>query len=35
MKNKMVPIKFPENIEEMLDRWASCAEENVGWCLLL
>jgi hypothetical protein len=34
MKNKMVPIEFPENIEEMLDNWASCAEENVGWCLL-
>ena len=34
MKNKMVPIKFPENIDEMLNNWESCPEENVGWCLL-
>jgi hypothetical protein len=34
MKKKMVPIQFPPNIMEMLDNWASCAEENVGWCLL-
>ena len=34
MKNKMVPIQFPPNIDEMLDNWASCAEESVGWCLL-
>jgi hypothetical protein len=27
-------IKFPDNITEMLDAWASCPEENVGWCLL-
>ena len=34
MKNKMVPIQFPPNIDEMLDNWASCPEANVGWCLL-
>jgi hypothetical protein len=34
MKNEMMPIRFPENIEEMLHNWASCAEANVGWCLL-
>jgi hypothetical protein len=35
MKNKkMVPIEFPENIEEMLENWESCPDENVGWCLL-
>ena len=32
MKDKMVPIKFPENIDEMLDNWANCAEENLGAC---
>jgi hypothetical protein len=31
---KLVPIEFPSNIEEMLDNWTSCPEENVGWCLL-
>lgn len=34
MKNKMMPIEFPENIDEMLDNWASCPDENIGWCLL-
>jgi hypothetical protein len=33
-KKKMVPIQFPANIEEMLENWESCADENVGWCLL-
>jgi hypothetical protein len=31
---KMTPIEFPANIEEMLDNWASRAEEKVGWCLI-
>jgi hypothetical protein len=34
MNNKMVSIRFPENIEEMLENWESCPDENVGWCLL-
>ena len=34
MKNKMVPIQFPPNFEEMFDNWQSCPDENVGWCLL-
>ena len=34
MANKMVPVKFPSNIEEMFENWATCPEENVGWCLL-
>jgi hypothetical protein len=34
MNKKMVPVRFPQNIAEMLDNRASCAEENVGWCLL-
>jgi hypothetical protein len=34
MNKKIVPIRFPENIDEMLDNWASSLEENVGWCLL-
>jgi hypothetical protein len=33
MKNKMVPIQFPPNFEEMFDNWRSCPDENVGWCL--
>jgi hypothetical protein len=33
-KKNMVPIEFPDDLEQMLDDWASCAEENVGWCLL-
>jgi hypothetical protein len=33
-KKKMVPIQFPANLEEMLENWESCANENVGWCLL-
>lgn len=34
MNKKMVRVRFPENIAEMLDNWTSCAEENVGGCLL-
>jgi hypothetical protein len=34
MNKKMVPIQFPPNLVEMLDSSASCAEENVGRCLL-
>ncbi len=34
MKNKMVPVRFPENIQKMLRNWRSCAAANVGWCLL-
>jgi hypothetical protein len=34
MNKKMVPIRFPVDIDEMLDNWASCPDENVGWCLL-
>jgi len=34
MKNKMVPIRFPPNMMEMLDNWKRCPDENVGWCLL-
>jgi hypothetical protein len=33
-KKKMVPILFPANLEEMLDNWVACPDENVGWCLL-
>ena len=34
MNNKMVSIRFPENIEEMLENSESCPDETVGWCLL-
>jgi hypothetical protein len=34
MKKKMVPIRFPPNLMEMLENWENCPEENVGWCLL-
>jgi hypothetical protein len=34
MKKNLVPIRFPPNLEEMLDNWESCPDENVGWCLL-
>jgi hypothetical protein len=34
MNNKMGSIRFLQNIADMLDNWESCAEENVGWCLL-
>jgi hypothetical protein len=34
MKNKLPPIRLTEKIEEMLDNWASCSQENVGWYLL-
>jgi hypothetical protein len=33
-EKKLVPVHFPANIEEMLENWESCADENVGWCLL-
>jgi hypothetical protein len=33
-KKKMVPVRFPPNLMEMLDNWESCPDENVGWCLL-
>jgi hypothetical protein len=33
-KKKLVPVKFPPNLEEMLENWETCADENVGWCLL-
>jgi hypothetical protein len=33
-KKEMVPIQFPANLEEMLDNWETCPDENVGWCLL-
>jgi hypothetical protein len=33
-KKKMVPIQFSPNLEEMLENWESCPDENVGWCLL-
>jgi hypothetical protein len=29
-----VPIKFPDNLEEMLDAFANCTEERIGWCLM-
>jgi hypothetical protein len=34
VKKKLVPIRVPPNLEEMLDNWESCPDENVGWCLL-
>ena len=34
MKKNLVPIRFPPNLEEMLDNWEGCPDENVGWCLL-
>jgi hypothetical protein len=33
-KKKLVPVRFPPNLEEMLENWETCADENVGWCLL-
>jgi hypothetical protein len=29
-----VPIKVPENLDEMFKHWIECDEPNVGWCLL-
>lgn len=30
----LVPLKVPENIEEMLNDWVSDSTEKIGWCLL-
>jgi hypothetical protein len=35
MKNDdFVPLKVPENIEEILNDWVSDDTEKIGWCLL-
>jgi hypothetical protein len=34
MNDDRIPIQFPRNLEEMLDRWTSSEAENIGWCLL-
>jgi len=29
-----VPIQFPDNFEAMVEAFANCTEERIGWCLL-
>jgi hypothetical protein len=34
VNDKSVEIRFPENIIEIIDEWASSIEKGVGVCLL-
>ncbi len=34
MSGKLVHIKFPDNIDEMFDRWQASKNHAVGYCLL-
>jgi hypothetical protein len=29
-----VPIKVPDNLEEMFQAWKDSSEPNIGWCLM-
>jgi hypothetical protein len=34
MNEDWVPLQIPDNLDEMLEAFASDSEEKVGWCLL-